>query len=196
MSIYKPKGSPYFHYDFRWQGRRIYGSSGQTSKTAARKVEAVKRRELAEGDTLRQVTLDEAAGIYWTDKAMRQASAKTTEYQTANLIAGLGKDVPLGELKASAIATYAARRRAKVSDSSVNREIEILRRVINYATARLDAAVPRINWRTLKYREPQERVRELSGDEEARLFAALRPDLHDFVRFALFAAPARPASLA
>lgn len=28
MSVYKPKNSPYFHFDFVWQGRRFHGSTG------------------------------------------------------------------------------------------------------------------------------------------------------------------------
>ena len=33
--------------------------------------------------------------------------------------------------------------------------------------------------------EPRERIRELRADEEEALFAALRPDYHPIVRFAL-----------
>ena len=32
MSVYKPKTSPYFHFDFVWQGRRFYGSTGARTK--------------------------------------------------------------------------------------------------------------------------------------------------------------------
>ena len=45
--------------------------------------------------------------------------------------------------------------------------------------------VAQIEWRKHMMKEPDECVRELRGDEEAAMFAALRPDYHDVVRFAL-----------
>jgi hypothetical protein len=33
MSVYRPKTSPYFHFDFQFKGKRYYGSTGQKTKT-------------------------------------------------------------------------------------------------------------------------------------------------------------------
>ena len=69
--------------------------------------------------------------------------------------------------------------------ATVNRTItEPLRRVLN--RARLwGEHLPLIEWRKHLLKEPRERIRELRADEEERLFAALRPDHHAIVRFAL-----------
>jgi hypothetical protein len=62
----KPKNSPYYHYDFVWQGNRVYGSTGCTGKArragsrAPRAAEGLYSRH-CHG---RQLTLDEAAGMY------------------------------------------------------------------------------------------------------------------------------------
>jgi hypothetical protein len=45
MSIYKPQGSPFYHYDFQWRGHRFHGSTKATSKREAQKVEAAEREK-------------------------------------------------------------------------------------------------------------------------------------------------------
>ncbi len=188
MSIYKPKNSPYWHYDFVIQGVRFHGSTGTTSKSAARTVEARERAAAAQrrGRKRQPITLNEAAGRYWTETAAHQASAATTEYQLANLCGGLGRGTALADINDDAIADYVARRRADVADASVNRETQLLRRLFVRAdrTWRRDIGeMP--DWRALMLAEPAGRVRELTPAEEAALFAALRPDFHPFVRFCL-----------
>ena len=65
MSIYKPDNSPYYHYDFRREGRRYYGSTGCKSKRDAQEFENRKRREVALPSLQRPpVTLNEACGLY------------------------------------------------------------------------------------------------------------------------------------
>lgn len=185
MSLYKPKSSPYWHFDFVYQGNRFYGSTGQTSKAAARKIESKKRLEIADGGEKPQLTLHEATTVYWKEVAEMQTSSATTDYQIDNLLRGLGKDILLTDIRQPMIAGYAAKRRARVSDSSVNRELQLARRIWRYAVKRFEAGVSKIDWTALMYREPQERIRELSQDEQTRLFDSLRDDLHDFVTFAL-----------
>ena len=125
MSVYKPKNSPYWHFDFQLSGARFHGSTGTASKAAARIIEAQRRNEAASGDGNRKrrpMTLDAAAGRYFVEIAEHQPSAGTTEYQLDNLIKGLGKDTLLSEITDNEIAEYVARRRAHVANASVNRE--------------------------------------------------------------------------
>lgn len=185
MSVYKPKSSPFWHYDFVIQGRRVFGSSGQRSKTEARRVEAAKRRELAQGPKLKDYTLDEACGTYWTHVAEAQPSARTTRSQIRNLLAGLGKGSLLTEIDQRALSAFALKRRAGVSDSTVNREMQCLRRIVRWMRKAQGAAVATVDWRALMLREPKERVRELSDAEQARLLLHLRPDLHPIVLFGI-----------
>jgi integrase len=61
----------------------------------------------------------------------------------------------------------------------VNRQIvEPMRRLLKYAktTWKVPLDLEAFNWGALRYAEPAERTRELSPEEELRLWAALRPD--------------------
>ncbi len=49
MSIYKPKNSPNWHFDFQVKGLRFHGSTGTANKAAARQIEAKKRIDAATG---------------------------------------------------------------------------------------------------------------------------------------------------
>ncbi|MCJ2051654.1 tyrosine-type recombinase/integrase [Methylobacterium sp. J-070] len=73
-----------------------------------------------------------------------------------------------------------------VSPATVNRTvIEPLRQILNRARQLWKQPVTEIAWRMHVLREPRERVRELRAEEEAHLFAVLRPDYHPALRFAL-----------
>jgi hypothetical protein len=43
MSVYRPKGSPYYHFDFQWRGHRFHGSTKATAKREAETVEREQR---------------------------------------------------------------------------------------------------------------------------------------------------------
>lgn len=184
MSVYKSKNSPFWQYDFQINGRRFHGSTGQVSKAAAKNVEARKRREMAEGPKRQSLTVDEMMGEYWRHKAERQKTAATTRYQMLNLIAALRGDV--ADITTSDLMDYARRRRAKVSDSSVNREIQLYRRAWKFCDAADRFEMGKTpNWGAIIYPEPKERVRSLTDAEQAALLEALRDDLKPFIAFAI-----------
>ncbi len=189
MSVYKPKNSPYWHFDFQLAGVRFHGSTGTTVKGKARLIEAQRRNEAASagGNRKRQaMTLDAAAGRYFVEIGEHQPSDGTTEYQLDNLIQGLGKDTLLSEITDNETAEYVARRRAHVANASVNRETQLLKRVLRRAETTWKADTGEaINWRELMLPEPAGRIRELRSDEEDRLFQHLRQDMHPLVRFGL-----------
>ena len=90
MSLYKPKNTPYWHFDFQLSGVRFHGSTGTTIKGKARLIEAQHRNDAASGSSNRKrrpMTLDAAAGRYFVEIGEHQPSAGTTEYQLGNLIA-------------------------------------------------------------------------------------------------------------
>jgi integrase len=101
------------------------------------------------------------------------------------LIADLGKHKLLSEIAASDLSTYAARRRATLSNRSVNAELEHLRAVLRRAGSLWGIETAPINWQSVLLEEAGEREHVLSAEEEGRLFAVLRSDYHPFVRFAL-----------
>lgn len=190
MSLYKPKNSPYWHYDFVIKGLRFHGSTGTTEKARARNIEAKARGEAAEGAggirKRQYMTLNEAADRYFEEVAKHQTSHATTDYQLANLCRGLGKDTLLSDITDDEISEYVARRRAEVSDASVNRETQLLRRVFRRALKTWKRDVGEMpDWQALLLTEPAGRVRELTHDEQARLFTALRDDFKPFVAFCI-----------
>jgi integrase len=185
MSTYKPKGSKRYLYDFKFKGHRYHGSTGLTSKRDADRFEAEVRRKAALGERVRpQRTIEEACDAWFHRKGQHLKSANDCLYQLGNLIRGLGASVPLQDLDLKALDSYIAARRASVSDSSVNREIHLLRRVVRW-NAKRDIASPEVDWREATLEEPGSRIRELSEDEERRLFAALPENLRPMVEFAL-----------
>jgi len=185
VSTYKPKGSPYFHYDFQFRGQRFYGSTGCTTKRAADQFEARERQSAALPSQSRPpITLDDAAGLY-QEHAESLPSWPTIDYMTLALVKGLGAKRLLAGIGQRELQVYFAKRRNGRSNASVNREIENARAIWRRAEkARYDVGeVP--DWRAL-FLKVNKRPPRIAGDaEEARLFAALAGDAFDVVKFAL-----------
>ena len=197
-TVFKKPGSQYWHYDFRLRGRgRFYGSTELTQKAAAQRYLDAFRASKIMGEVEKpQMTLDVACDRYWLEVAEKQPSAATTEYQLANLIDGLGKATLLSEITDSALALWIARRRGSkhskfktaaklVSAATVNREVELLKRIINRADEIHKVAVPKIAWKKHRLDEGDIRDRTLTADQERRLFAELVDYLHNPVRLTL-----------
>jgi integrase len=198
--LYQRKGSPFWWYEFQCGGRRFRASAETSVEREARKVEreAHKRArdEVAAGKTAprrRPITLAEAGLRYFEEVSRHTANAATDAYQLTALVEGIGKHVLLAEIDSDKLTAYIARRRGTLSrrgkplsNASVNREVELLRRIIRRARLwKVDVGEDLPPWGELLLPEAAERVRELSIDEENRLFAALREDFHPMVDFAL-----------
>jgi integrase len=163
----------------------VQRNTGCTSKRDAERYEADQRRRAALGEeTKPALTLNEACGAWWLSKGQHLRSYATVDYQLANLIAGVGASVALGDVTLLLIDGYVARRRTKVKNSSVNRETSLLRRVISWAEAR-GYEVPKIEWREVRLKEAAVQTRVLDYDEESRLFDTLPDSLKPLVEFAL-----------
>lgn len=185
MSVYKPKASPYFHFDFVWQGRRFHGSTGCRTKREAVRHEERKRAEARNGGTTRPpITLDEACGLY-ADRVDDKPSWTNTERNIKVLLAEFGTTVLLGDINQRDLIGLVARRRAGRVNASVNREIEDWRAIWRCAAkARFDVGeMP--DWGALMLKVPRRDPRELATEEESALFGKLRSDVFDFCLFAL-----------
>jgi len=192
MSIRKDPRSPYWQFDFQVKGRRFHGSTHCTTKRDAERYEANLRRSVALGDVdKRPTTLDEAGQAFWEHSGQHDKAAKTTDYQVANLINIIGAGKLLSEIGTKEFHAFISRRRSDgVGPSSINRELEIARRIWKLAResgcmvpGQDDAGA--IKWAKLMLAEPKERVRELTPDEQKRLFANLTADLAAVVEFAV-----------
>ncbi len=185
MSVYKPKGSPYFHFDFVWKNRRFHGSTGCRNRREALAYEGRQRNEAVNPKVEKPpITIDEACGLY-EEHADKLPSWPTTLYMLNVLIKGLGGNRLLAEISQRELQTFFARRRNGRSNATINRELDNARAVWRRAMkARFDIGdMP--DWNALKLKVPDRDPRELRADEEAGLFAALRADVADACDFAL-----------
>ena len=211
MTIYRPKGKPFYHYDFQMKGIRYHGSTHCASKRDAERYERDLRTEIASGRREKPtITLDLGAALYWDDKGQFEANSATTEYQLGNLVRLIGGPMLVHDIDDLTVSRFVAVRRSErkrrgikkarrvkkgelpapppplVSNATVNREIELLKRLLRFLAGRY--RVGEVDWIKHKLAEKQERIREASADEEAALFARMRAedsDLADLVEFSL-----------
>lgn len=185
MSIYKPAASPYFHFDFVWQGRRFHGSTGcRTKREALRHEERERARARNGGNARPPITLDEACGLY-ADKVDDQPSWRNTNRTILMLIGALGQTILLADISQRALLNLAARRRVGRSNASVNREIEVWRAIWRWAAKNRFDVGEMPDWGALMLKVARTDPRELAAAEEVALFAQIRSDLFDFCQFAL-----------
>lgn len=185
MSVYRKTGSPYYHFDFQFRGRRYYGSTGCTGKRDAEEFERRERRKATLPEMQRPpISIDEACGLY-QEHAEGLPSWKTIEYMLAAFVKGVGPKRLLSEITQRDLQLYFAKRSAGRSNATVNREIENARSVWRHAErTRFDVGEPP-EWSALLRKVGRRPPRELSYDEEFRLFVHLRDDLKDAVSFLL-----------
>lgn len=198
MTVYQHKNSPNWQYDFTVKGVRYHGSTGCTSKSAAKEYERKKRNEVAEGRQEKpDITFHEAGKRYWTMTGQHESNHVTTKGQLRRLTEHFGATTILRDIDRDGIDKFVARRRgqkannkdALVSNATVNREVQLLKRVIARVPATF--AKPEIDWKGVMLKEAQERIRELTADEEKRLFARLPEDLAAVAEFALLSGQRR-----
>lgn len=201
MPVYPPipGKTPFWTYAFSADGVRFRGSTKATTK---REAEAVERRLIAKAEAQtragNRATLDTILARYWQEHAQHLPSADTVWYQLERLQDGLGRDARgrdrvAADIDGASIAAYVARRRGQPTsrgtlpaNATINREIQLLRRVLRRAKRVWGMDIgPERNWQDLILPEAQERIRALSLEEEDRLFAALRQDMHALLRFSL-----------
>ncbi|MDF2621444.1 MAG: integrase family protein [Xanthobacteraceae bacterium] len=183
MSVYKREDSPYYHFDFQRRGVRFYGSTGETSRREAEAFERAEKERvkaaLARGaGASARMSIDDAAGRYWTEVGQHTTNAEDLDRELAELVATIGASTALGDIDDNTLAACVARRRGTfrfgkpelglVSPATVNRGFtQILRRIFMRARKVWKIALPdEPDWSGHMLKEPRERVRELRLDEE------------------------------
>lgn len=207
MSVYRPKGSPFYQFDFQWRGRRFHGSTKRTNRRQAETVEASERERAKQ--TAAQVAaasaslqLDHVAGRYWTEVGKHHAGANNTWRDISRLIDYFGRTRTLTDITDNDVSQLVAWRRGHrvvrsdkrkpeecplISNATVNRSTtEVLKKLFTHAKEMWGVRFEREpKWRKHMLPEPQERVRELVGDEADRLNAEIRTDYGPFFAFAV-----------
>lgn len=200
MSVYKPKGSPFFHFDFQRSNRRFHGSTGCTTRREAEAFERAEIKRVAGAQPPAKVehtTIANAWLRFWDEKAQHDAKPDTTFARMEALQDGLtkvltdrGRPAMLVEIDAEVIAAYVAARRAvigrnkkRLSNATVNRDLQILRRILRRASRVWKMPVQLPAWDELMLPEADERVIDISREAEADIIARMRPDFRAAARW-------------
>ncbi len=189
MSVYKRLGQSVYSYDFFYRRQRFSGSTECTTEREAKRFEKEERKRVAAAriDDTKPLTFKAAAAKYWNevgshhrndDDTLRNLDWLESKIVGTTLISTIS-DATLAKL-------VAARRSEGVSNATVNRTVtEPLRSLLRRAEKTWKQTVQSIEWRDHLLKEPQERVREASREEEAALMAAIRGDYAPALRFAI-----------
>lgn len=182
MSVY-PKGR-YWHYDFVYKGRRYYGSTGQETRRNAEAVERARRLEAATGvgEDAGDLTLDLAVSRYYDEVNHTLSPDVNLRHRLDVVVDCVGKAKLLREIDTATIAE-AIRRRRKYpgrtpAPATINRDLidHTLRPLLNRARKVWGAkALPAIDWRAVRLKEPKGIVREYSQAELDAWRAGLEP---------------------
>lgn len=193
MSVYKPKTSRYWQYDFQHRGRRFHGSTAQETRRAAEEVERRRRRAAALGelDVDDIPTLHQAATSWWQDHAQHLATADDLWTRIGVCERLLGKATKVTDLDETAIAGAIRRRRREtyvkskakgatrypIQPATVNQDIPLtLRRILKHvAKGQLKTLMPAIDWAGLMLAEPEPALRIYTAAQQAAWRAACDP---------------------
>lgn len=133
------------------------------------------------------MTFSDAATRWWLERGEARADAKDIERALAWLQTNIGAKTPIRAIDDNLVSRLVATRRAEdVTPATVNRSMtEPLRAILRRAGKIWRQDVQPIDWGEHLLKEPQERIREMTQAEEAKLFAALREDFRPILRFLL-----------
>ena len=145
MAVYKQKDSKNWWYQFIWDGKRIRESTKQTVKRVAEQMEAAHKATLAKGEVgIRAkkripVLKDfvETHFLPFVDSRFPNKPKTLEDYR--NGVKSLPAFEPIATSTLDSITTahvtsfISKRRKAKLMVSSINRELEVLRRMLRLA---------------------------------------------------------------
>ncbi|MEV4609728.1 site-specific integrase [Neorhizobium sp. LMR1-1-1.1] len=208
MSVYKPKNSPNYHFDFQVGGHRFHGTTGTANR---RKAEEVEREERAKAKAHQAaardsgsgpLTLNTAADRYWLEVGQRHANSDTTSTDLARLIEYFGQEKLLLDITDADVAKLVQWRRSQtawgrertkddkpmrfVSAATVNRSTTlVLKKLFTRAKRTWKYTFPgEPSWRDHFLSEPKERIREVHDQEGRALDAKMRSDYEPIFAFA------------
>jgi hypothetical protein len=115
MSVYKPKNSPYYQYDFEYRGHRFHGSTKRTSRREAEAVERAERERAKQRIAATQAAttsllLDHVIDRYWVEVGQHHASDHTWR-DLSRLLDYFGPTALLSEIHDDEVARLVAWRR-------------------------------------------------------------------------------------
>ncbi len=210
MSVYRPRRSPFYQYDFQIEGYRFSGSTklrhecDAAAFEDARKIEAraIVDRAIAAGAG--PLTLGAAAERWWrehgstlSDRKIKSAldrlveiiGGKTflhaiTDDVVARMVVERRKDVRRDRtVEAAGKRTILYR---EITPTTVNRSLDLLRRILRRARDNWNAPIVKEPvWKNHRLKEKRGPVREISAAEETALDQVEDIDFAELRRFAI-----------
>lgn len=184
MAVYK-RGRVWW-YKFTWNGEPIRESTKQGNKRVAEQIESAHKTSLAKGEvgirdkkpapTLQQFTERDFLPFVRSNFMAKVQTLRYYEHGVKTLVAfEKMATAPLDSITGEAIAAFVARRKESgVEISTINRELQVLRRMFHLAQewAKVEKALPSV--KMIPGEKHRERV--LTGDEEFLYLAAARSE--------------------
>jgi integrase len=182
--VYKQPRSKFWWYKFAWRGELVRESTKQTNKRVAEQMEAAHKTALAKGevgirDRKPAPTLAQFAERDFLPYARSTFAAKpktlayySTGYKSLLAYEKLAES-PLDRITAEQVSGFVAKRQEQgLQVASINRELQVLRRMFHLAQewGKVERALPKV--RMLPGERHRERV--LTPEEEARYLEAAR----------------------
>lgn len=214
MSVYKPKGSIHYVYDFEFRGARFRATTGTTNKREALAVQK-RVRDQAATDAKRDaaaraafkgegpLTLGVATARWWNEVGQHNANSDTSWNYLERMIDHFGNGRRLDEITDADMTEWVAMRRGErikgrvtlkdgspaplVKDATVNRStVDALRKIYAHARDKWKIRIDsQPDWKQHRRREPGEQPAELKLADQDRIIPALGEGYRDAVMFAL-----------
>jgi integrase len=210
QNVYQPDNSPFWHYEFVVEGRRIRGSTGCKTRPEAVAV-AKAKKEQAQRDAKSHAILSadvvslqmQDVGLrYWLEKQDALAGGRNVHKDVIRLVEFFGKTKLLSEIDDNDVAKLVSWRKAQrvevkaskskkpvvrpfVSPGTVNHTLVRLQAIFAHARREWKVAFRHEpDWRKHKLNVPRKTARVLAGKERERLDKTVRDDYAPFVAFA------------
>src|SRR6266581_67857 len=186
MTLYKQPGSPYYYYDFWFEGRRYQKSTHLRNKTVAHRVECIRKAELAQRRAgilpKKQIPLfhEFAERFLHTIKVERRSNTHRNYLSCVrNLETVFGRKY-VDEITPEMIRGFKeARLGQQRSPATINRDLSCLRQILGIAVKEeLIQKSPFFGGR-VEFLHEKGRERTLSFDDERRYLKAATPVLRD-----------------
>lgn len=193
--IYQRPGTPFWHVSYTVDGRRFRYSLGTDDEDVAHIKAADDHRKALIGHITGEkdeIDLDHAIGRYVMEIARFQASFQTTKHQSKALLRIIGRPTRLSSIDDRAVSAFVAKRRGEnarrgksprkgrgsvkmdrlVGNATVNREVQLLRRIMNKATSEeWGYAVGKVEWKRHLLQESDGNTRWLTAAQVDRIMA-------------------------
>lgn len=190
--IKRPGRSPYWIVRFPdpdGSGRTIQKSTGEVAERAARK----RAQEIVDGfrtayELTRkggQITALGVAMQFWESELSKRRSAATAEVHLKRIVTHLGNERPYCEVTTADVAAFRDTLDAEgsLSVATINRALEVWRRMHHHARDIREYPVKPIKFNALMRQEPAGRTRHLSPEELAKILEQLPESAQEIVLF-------------